>query len=108
MASHLVSIAIEPFDQSRLRAFWTDPVSATRFCAEFSDNLAGSIGLCRFLAMLRVVAGYPVQIVMETEAPFVQSDAVRAVLAGDHPPIRFDGRYGDELQGGVEHEAASA
>ena len=106
MSSFRISLEIEAVGPDRLRALWAAPDAATVYSAEFSDNLAGSIGLCRFVAMLRVVTGYPVQIVSESGPTFIQSDAMRSVLGGHHPPVRFDGRYSDQLQGGVEHEAA--
>lgn len=101
-----VHVVLDRVGQGRLRSCWTCPQTATRFYVEFSDSLAGSVGLSSFLAMLRIVCGYPVSV--SEGAADVHSEAVRAVLAGDHPIVRFDGRYAVPIKGGAQNEAANA
>jgi hypothetical protein len=83
----------------RLRARAVCSDTATAYSAEFSDSLPGAIGLSRFLAMLHTASGCPVPVAAETKAA---SAAVNAVLAGEHPPTRYDGRYRSELQKGAK------
>ena len=80
----------------RLQALTVFTDTATCYSAEFSDSLSGAVGLARFLAMLRMLTGLPVQITVKAE---VQNQAMKTVIEGGHPPIRYDKLYRVELQG---------
>lgn len=102
----LVHITIDLAEQGRLRACWSCPQTATRYYAEFTDSLPGAVGLSAFVAMLQTATGYPVSVAIGTA--LIHSEAVRSVLAGNHPPVRFDGRYAVSATGGLNDEAANA
>lgn len=88
---------------ARLRARAVCSDTATAYSAEFSDSLPGAVGFSRFLTMLQTASGCPVSIATETQAA---SEAVNAVIAGEHPHIRYDGRHRKELQGGKAADEA--
>ena len=80
----------------RLQALTVFPDTATFYSAEFSVSLSGAVGLARFMAMLRMLSGLPVELTVKAE---VQDEAMKKVIAGGHPPVRYDKLYRAELQG---------
>ena len=80
----------------RFEAFTVFTDTATVYSAEFSDNLSGAVGLARFMAMLRMLTGLPVELTVKAD---VQDEAVKKVIEGGHPPVRYDKLYRVELQG---------
>lgn len=81
----------------RLLALTVCPDTATVYTAEFSDSLPGAVGLARFMAMLRMLTGHPVELTVTAE---VHDEAMHRVIAGGTPPVRYDGRYRSEHGGG--------
>ena len=81
----------------RLQALTVCPDTATVYTAEFSDSLPGAVGLARFMAMLRMLTGHPVELTVTAE---VHDEAMRRVIAGGNPCTRYDGRYQSEPGGG--------
>ncbi len=82
----------------RLEALTVFPDTATVYSAEFSDNLAGAVGLARFMAMLRMLTGSPVELKVQAKV-HIHNDAMKKVIEGGHPPIRYDKLYRVELEG---------
>jgi len=80
----------------RFEAFTVFTDTATVYSAEFSDNLSRAVGLARFMAMLRMLTGLPVELTVKAE---VQDEAVKKVIEGGRPPVRYDKLYRVELQG---------
>jgi len=79
-----------------LQAFTIFPDTATVYSAEFADSLPGAVGLARFLAMLRILTGLPADVTVTAE---IEHEAVRKVVAGGHPAVRYDGECRKELHG---------
>ena len=82
----------------RLQALTVFTDTATVYSAEFSDSLSGAVGLARFLAMLRMLTGVPVELTVKAD---IEDEAMKKVISGCHPPVRYDGRYRTELQNGA-------
>jgi len=80
----------------RLEAFTVFPDTATVYSAEFPDSLSGAVGLARFMAMLRMLTGLPVKLTVKAD---VQDEAVKKVIEGGAPPVRYDKLYRAELEG---------
>jgi hypothetical protein len=80
----------------RLQALAVFTDTATCYSAEFSDSLSGAVGLARFMAMLRMLTGLPVALTVKAE---VQDEAMKKVIEGGHPPVRYDKLYRVELHG---------
>ena len=92
----MLAVTLIQDEAGLLHAYTTRADTATVYSAEFPDSAAGAVGLSRFCAMLRMVTGQPVEIEAEVN---VTDESIRAVIAGAHPPVRYDGRYREELNG---------
>ena len=92
----MLTVTLTRDEAGLLHAYRVCADTATVYRAEFTDSTAGAVGLSRFCAMLRMTTGQPVEIESETE---VTDESIRAVIAGAHPPVRYDGRYKEELGG---------
>jgi hypothetical protein len=82
----------------RLQALTVFTDTATVYSTEFSDSLSGAVGLARFMAMLRMLTGVPVKLTVKAD---IEDEAMKKVISGGHPPVRYDGRYQTELQQGT-------
>jgi len=92
----MLTVTLTCDEAGLLHAYTTCADTATLYSAEFPDSAAGAVGLSRFCAMLRMATGEPVEIEPETD---VAHESMRAVIAGAHPPLRYDGRYREALTG---------
>lgn len=92
----MLSVTLIRDEAGLLHAYATYADTATLYSAEFTDSATGAVGLARFCAMLRMATGQPVEIEPETE---ITDESVQAVIAGAHPPVRYDGCYKQELTG---------
>ncbi len=90
-----LTVTVTNGQKGRLMARTFVTPNATWYAAEFPDSPTGVPGIVRFLGMLRYATGQPVKITTQGR---VQTEAIRDVIRGKHPPVRYDGRYGEKEQ----------